>query len=103
MITNQTLAQGRNNRLFVILGIASAVLVLPLMFMSFTKEVNWSAFDFLIGGILLYGAAFSLEFLLRKVKSKKSRILCCLGLFIFFALIWGELAVGIFGTSFAGN
>lgn len=71
--------------------------------MQFSKEVNWSIFDFIAMGILLLSTGLLCEFVLRKVKTIKNRIVICGAVLIFFLLVWAELAVGIFGTPFAGQ
>lgn len=92
-----------NKRLIVILSVATCILIIPLVAMLFTNEVNWTFGDFLVGGALLFGAGLMLEFTLRKLKTKAARIAAGILLFIILALIWAELAVGIFGTPFAGS
>jgi len=96
-ITNQ------NKRLVTILAVAIALLLIPLIAMSFTNEVNWKIFDFLVAGILLIGTGLTLEFILRKIKTLRYRILFVITLFVVLFIIWVELAVGIFGTPFAGS
>ena len=96
-ITNQ------NKRLVTILAVAIALLLIPLIAMSFTNDVNWKIFDFLVAGILLIGTGLTLEFILRKIKTLRYRILFVITLFVVLFLIWVELAVGIFGTPFAGS
>jgi len=96
-ITNQ------NKRLVTILATALALLLIPLIAMKFTNEVNWKIFDFLVAGILLIGTGLTLEFILRKIKTLRYRILFGIALFVVLLLIWAELAVGIFGTPFAGS
>ena len=49
------------------------------------------------------GMLLSIEFVLRKVKSTKHRILIGGVLLLTLLLIWAELAVGLFGTRFAGS
>lgn len=93
----------QNKRLFTILAIAVALLLIPLIAMNFTNEVNWKILDFLMAGILLLGAGLILELILRKIKTVRYRILLGFGLFLLLLLIWAELAVGIFGTPFAGS
>ena len=68
--------------------------------MQFTDEVNWTLFDFVIAGILLIGTGLICEFTLRKIKY---RIAIIIAIFVVLLLIWIELAVGIFGTPFAGT
>lgn len=93
----------KNKRLLLILALIAVILLTPLIAMQFTKEVNWDSADFLIMGVLLLTTGLVCEFILRKFKTFKSRILICgVVLFLFF-LIWAELAVGIFGSPFAGS
>lgn len=92
-----------NIRLIVILSIATVLLIAPLAAMQFSGEVNWSLFDFIIAAILLYGTGLSIEFILRKVKQTKLRILISLLILVALILVWAELTVGIFGTPFAGS
>lgn len=93
----------QNKRLITILAIAISILLIPLIAMTFTNEVNWQIFDFLVAGILLIGTGITIEFILRKVKVKRYRTLFIAGSILVLILIWAELAVGIFGTAFAGS
>lgn len=92
-----------NNRLAIILSVAGLILLLPLVAMQLTNEVNWSVFDFVVAGILLFGTGGIIELALRKIKVTKQRIWIIVGILIALFLVWAELAVGIFGTPFAGN
>ncbi len=92
-----------SKRLAVILLVSSSILLIPLIAMKFTSEVNWKISDFIVAGILLLGAGASLEFILRKIKSSKNRLILILVVLLALSLIWAELAVGIFGTPFAGS
>lgn len=90
-------------RLNLILLSIMGLLLLPLLAMQFTDEVAWSLTDFLIMGTLLLISGISCELILRKVKTFRQRLILCgivLGLFL---LIWAELAVGVFGSPFAGS
>ncbi|APU67266.1 MAG: hypothetical protein VX712_08000 [Bacteroidota bacterium] len=90
-------------RLPLLLTAAAGILLIPLIAMQFTSEVDWKSSDFVIMGILLFGTALIIELALRKFSSTKSRIIAC-GIILFaLFLIWAELAVGIFGTPFAGS
>lgn len=79
------------------------MLLIPLIAMQFTHEVKWSFFDFAVAAALLISAAVGLELMLRKVKTFRSRLIWAAVILILLVLIWAELAVGIFGTPFAGN
>lgn len=71
--------------------------------MQFSADVHWSINDFIVASALLIVAGLVIEFVLRKVKNKTYRIVTVLLLFLILFLVWTELAVGIFGTPFAGN
>lgn len=87
---------------FILAGIAF-ILALPLVAMQFTSEVNWTISDFLVAGSLLMFFGFLLETAIRKIHNLSSRVVIIIALLIILFLIWAELAVGIFGTPFAGN
>ena len=93
----------KNKRLIIIVMAVPLLLLIPLIAMQFTKEVNWSAFDFLVMAILLLGTGLLFELVLRKVRTLNSRITLIVIILIAFLLIWAELAVGIFGSPFAGS
>ena len=92
-----------NKRLVFIFISISVLLLIPLIAMQFTEQVNWSPLDFLIMGFLLLSVGLILEFVMRKVRKYEHRFLLVLGTIVVFLLIWAELAVGIFGTPFAGS
>ncbi|HET7898700.1 MAG TPA: hypothetical protein VFL47_13545 [Flavisolibacter sp.] len=100
---NKTFMLNKNKRLFAIFLSVAFLLLIPLVAMQFTNEVNWSAADFAVMGVLLLGTGLLCEWAMRKIKSSKNRILIIAVILIVFLLIWMELAVGIFGTPFAGS
>lgn len=77
--------------------------MIPLVAMQFTEEVNWSLFDFIVIGALLSGTGLIYELAVRRIADKKVRIIAGLALSAALILVWAELAVGIFGTPFAGS
>lgn len=87
---------------FILMGIGG-ILLIPLVAMQFTTEVNWTFADFLIGGGLLTALGLGFEMTIRLFKQRNYRILFFSIILILFSLIWLELAVGLFGTPFAGN
>lgn len=90
-------------RLTIILLAISGILLIPFIAMQFTNEVDWDSTDFIIMGALLLGTGLLCELVLRIVKSTKYRIILCGGILFMLFLVWAELAVGIFGTPFAGS
>jgi len=93
----------KNKRLLLIIFCALIVLLIPLVAMQLTNEVNWTVFDFITAGILLVGTGLMIELTLRLIKKPKYRLAICAAFLIFLILIWAELAVGIFGTPIAGH
>ena len=93
----------QNKRLIGILLTVALLLLVPFTAMQFSDEVNWSLFDFVIAGVLLLGTGLLCELVLRKVKKLEYRIGLCALLLLGLFLIWLELAVGVFGTPFAGS
>jgi hypothetical protein len=93
----------QNKRLTVFLLSIPILLLIPLLAMQFMTEVNWSLFDFTIMGGLLTATALMMEFIIRKVKNKKYVLALVFTVLIAFFLVWAELAVGIFGSPFAGS
>lgn len=93
----------QNNRLIRIVFAVGLLLLIPFVAMQFTDEVKWTRFDFLIAGGLLLGTGLLCELVLRKVSKLQTRIAICGAILAALVLIWLELAVGIFGTAFAGS
>ena len=79
-------------------GIAAVLLLLPLVAMQFTPEVNWTASDFIVWGIMLgsVGSLFELAVRLSPLPSYRAAFgLALLGAFL---VTWVNLAVGIVGS-----
>jgi hypothetical protein len=79
------------------------LLLLPLIGMLISDEVNWSFFDFLIMGLLILSLSFGIKQILRATFKYKYKALFIALFLLVFMLIWVELAVGIFGSPIAGN
>jgi hypothetical protein len=93
----------KNNRLNGILLTSILLLFVPLIAMQFTNEVNWKVLDFIIAGALLLSSGLIIEFVIRRVKQSRSRIIMIITIVALLLLIWAEIAVGIFGTPFSGS
>lgn len=86
---------GRKSALRVLLG-TGAILLVPLLAMQFTREVNWTASDFVVAAILLAGTGFALEFAVHRLGNMRQRLLRVGAIALAFVYVWAELAVGIF-------
>ena len=93
----------QNKRLIGIVLAVAILLLVPLLARQFTNEVDWKLFDFVIMGTLLLGTGLLCELAIRKVKNIDYRIGTIALILVVLFLIWAELAVGIFGTPFAGS
>lgn len=78
------------------------VLLVPLLAMFFTDEIQWNLSDFVAAGTLLVGAGFVYELLASKVSARRRAVVAVV-LITTILLVWVELAVGIFGSPFAGS
>ena len=78
------------------------ILLFPLIGKIFFK-LNWNGFDFLVMALLILSFSVLINLTLYYLKSSKFKLLLVLILVTTFILIWAELAVGIFGTPFAGD
>lgn len=110
MKTIQTLEKKSNKRLLSLLSGASIILLIfAVLQLTIGTGVdgqgfNWKLNDFVIIGFLLFDTAILCEFVLRKVKTHKLRLLICVFILLTFVLIWIDLAVGIFNISgFSGS
>ncbi len=79
------------------------LLLIPFIAMKFTAEVNWTASDFVTAGVLLLSTGLICEFVMRYVTNLGQRIALCGIVLLALFLVWAELAVGLFGTRFAGS
>ncbi len=93
----------QKQKTLTIYALPLALLSLPLFGNLLSKEVNWSGSDFLIAGALLFTTAFLINLVRSRIKKQSHRILISFFILAVLALIWIELAVGIFGSPFAGS
>lgn len=93
----------KNKRPIIVVLTTAILLLIPLIAMQFTNEVNWTFSDFVVAGSLLLGAGFLFDLIVRKVHKINYRIAFLIAVVVILILTWIELAVGIFGSPFAGN
>lgn len=81
-----------------------AFLILTAFFANLLVEGwNWSPLDFLVAAVLLFGTAFLVSLVVESKKALRSKFIISFMILLILALVWTELAVGIFGSPFAGN
>jgi hypothetical protein len=92
-----------NTRLAAIVAAVGLLLLIPLIASRFTGGFQWSRFDFIVAGVLLLGAGLAIELVLRFVKKASYRMALGVGILVVLALLWIEVAVGLFGSPIAGS
>jgi hypothetical protein len=99
MMDNRQDSENRGNPLRVVVwGIAVFALLLPLVAMQFTSEVNWDFVDFTVFGTMLLVVVGSYELATRLTGNRAYRFAVGIALFGVFFLTWMNLAVGIIGN-----
>lgn len=93
----------QNKRIIGIVLTVALLLLIPLIAMQFTNEVNWTFIDFIVAGFLLFATGLACDLVIRKVTKVEYRIAVCLIILAALVLLWAELAVGVFGTPFGGS
>lgn len=63
--------------------------------------MDWSFLDFFIMSFLIFACLFSMRIAYNKANQYKKLILWMI--FIFFIMLWAEMAVGIFNSPIAGD
>lgn len=87
---------GRGSRWRLAAWVAAALLLLlPLVAMQFTDEVNWTAGDFVFATVLLFSSLGAYEIAARKTSDTAYRAGIGLAIAATFLLIWGNGAVYI--------
>lgn len=86
----------------VVIGTA-LVLMVPLAAMQFDSGVNWGPEDFALIAVLLATTGLMCVAVSRNVDRPKYRAMVGAGLVLAVLVIWAELAVGVFGSPFAGS
>ena len=95
-MTQETRSLLFQRSIFAWIGAATgALLLIPLIAMQFTTEVNWGLADFIIMGALLFGLA-SLFVLIARRLPRPSRAVAAVVFVAAFLYIWAELGVGVF-------
>jgi len=87
----------------IIFGVPTLLMVTAFFANLLVEGWNWSPSDFGIAAILLFGTAFFINLVIRSKKPLLTKLIICFLILLLLALVWIELAVGIFGTPFAGS
>jgi hypothetical protein len=79
-------------------GTAAGLLLLPLVAMQFSDEVDWTVGDFVFAGLMIGSVGLALELTVSRTRSLAYRAAVGFALAAAFLLIWVNGAVGIIGS-----
>lgn len=79
-------------------GVAGLVLLLPLVAMQFTREVNWTFGDFLFAAMLVGLVGLTLELAVRTSRNPSYRGGVGAAIAASFLIVWANGAVGMIGN-----
>ena len=88
----------QKKRIIRIAAATAFILLLPLVAMQFTDEVAWGAADFIIAGVLLFGAGLTYELVAAKGGDIAYRSAVGVAVATALILVWMNLAVGLIGS-----
>ena len=78
--------------------VTAFLLLIPLVAMQFTKEVNWSFFDFVFATMLVFGTGLAYQLVASRATTTAFRLGVGVALAAAFLLIWVNGAVGLIGS-----
>lgn len=83
----------------IIVGlIAASVLLIPLVIMLFSTEMNWSVMDYIIVWLLLFSSGLTYRLVTRKKRTVAFKAAIALAVITGLLMMWVNLGVGIFGS-----
>ena len=88
----------KNKKIIRIALVTAFILMVPLVAMQFTTGVNWSVFDFIVMGVLLFSTGLAYELIASKGSNTVYRVAAGVAIGTAFLLIWVNLAVGFIGS-----
>lgn len=78
--------------------IPALLLLLPLVAMEFTDEVNWTASDFIFAAVLFGSFGLAFEFIVRQSEKLAYRFGAGFAVMAAFLTVWVNAAVGMIGA-----
>ena len=88
----------QNKSVAGILFAATLIMLLPLLAMQFTNEVDWKPADFAVAWVLLVAAGFAYKLATGKTGNIAYRAAVSVAVLAVLLLVWVNLAVGIIGS-----
>jgi len=88
----------RNPWRLAVWGTAALLLLLPLVAMQFTNQVQWAGTDFIVMGTMLWVACSAYELAVRLSRNSGYRLAFGIAIVAGFLTVWVNLAVGMIGN-----
>ena len=88
----------KNKNIIRIALVTAFILLMPLVAMQFSAEVDWNLFDFVVAGTLLFGSGLTYELIASKAGNTAYRAAVGVAVAAALLLVWINLAVGIIGS-----
>ena len=85
------------------IGAAELLLLVPLLAMLFTDQIQWDVRDFAVMSVLLAGVGMASYLVVSGIKQNSRQTWIGLLLIAIVLTLYVELAVGIFGSPIAGS
>ncbi|MGQ0661928.1 hypothetical protein [Sphingosinicella sp.] len=79
-------------------SLAALILLLPLVAMRFTDEVNWTGSDFVFAGVMIGSVGLVFELAVRRSRNIAYRAGVAFALAAAFLVVWANGAVGMIGN-----
>ncbi len=92
-----------NKNIVRIAVVTASILAIPLIAMLFTQEVQWTLFDFVFVGTLLFGTGLGFELISRRANCVEYKIAVGISALTVLFLVWINGAVGIIGDNDNGT
>lgn len=84
--------------LSIVALVTGLLLLIPLVAMQFTQEVNWTFSDFVFAGVLLFGTGTTYVLIARKWNNTAYKLAVAVGVVAGLMLVWANAAVGLIGS-----
>jgi hypothetical protein len=95
IIRERTIGIMLQNRKIIWIAVATGfILLIPLLAMQFSDDVNWDLADFIVAGVLLLGAGLAWELVARKGNNFTYRVAVGIAVAAVLLLVWTDLALG---------
>lgn len=76
--------------------VTALLLMVPLVAMRFTSEVNWGIGDFIAAAALLFAAGMTYGVAARHARGRAHKLAIAMLVLAALGVVWAELAVGLF-------